>query len=218
MILKTEEYLVTLGNVCNFDLRLITKVISMRPKPDEQGTLKDPQSGVSKTAPPLGSQQTISGSSSSYCQGENGAVPTGSLTLLLLSISKRTRALVGIKLAEIGLANGQDEMLLLLEEGSPKAVMVLADGLGVRPSTVSKTLERLVQGGLALRETSRSDSRMTLVTITASGIMKREEIMAMRDRLEINLTDKIQSDNRLHLADTLRSVNVMLKQRLSRLR
>lgn len=136
----------------------------------------------------------------------------------LISISKATRALMGLKLGEIGLANGQDELLLLLDEDTPQQVTTLADRLGVRPSTVSKTLERIVQRGLARREPSKVDTRMTLVTITPRGAAERDRLVLLRDELEAALTDKMSLNDLDHLAATLQGLEGLLKKRLSRLR
>ena len=66
------------------------------------------------------------------------------LVAVLLSISKSTRALVGLKLNEVGFHNGQDELLLALDTSTPISVSKLAGELNVRPSTVSKMLDRLI--------------------------------------------------------------------------
>lgn len=66
------------------------------------------------------------------------------LVSALLSISKSTRALVGLKLSELGFHNGQDELLCALDERSEMSVSKIADELCVRASTVSKMLDRLV--------------------------------------------------------------------------
>ena len=73
------------------------------------------------------------------------------LVCALLSVSKSTRALTRIKLAERDFHNGQDELLLALDEEAAIPVSKLADELKVRPSTVSKMLERLVRKGLVER-------------------------------------------------------------------
>lgn len=164
-------------------------------------------------------QRLVVESSVRRCEAKPSRSPPPAFLLQsLISISKATRALMGLKLGEIGLANGQDELLLLLDKDTPQQVTTLAERLGVRPSTVSKTLERLVQRGLARREPSKVDTRMTLVTITPLGAEERDRLVLLRVELEAVLTAKMSLNDLDHLAETLQGLEGLLKKRLSRLR
>ncbi|MBB4001621.1 MarR family transcriptional regulator [Aurantimonas endophytica] len=102
----------------------------------------------------------------------------------LLSISKSLRALMGLKLAELGLHPGQDELLLALSPNMGTGVSVLANRLGVRPSTVSKMVDLLVQAGQVERAVNPRDARRTVICITPSGIEMQGRIIEVWLRLE----------------------------------
>lgn len=96
---------------------------------------------------------------------------------ILLSIAKRTRALFGCKLAEAGFHAGQDHLLVTLKPDDPFAVSALAESLDVRPSTVSKMVDRLVDKGLVERIGNTGDARKTMIRITPAGLEARTLIL-----------------------------------------
>lgn len=101
----------------------------------------------------------------------------------LLSVAKQTRAIFGLKLSAAGFHNGQDQMLLALQPDCPTTVSHLADTLGVRPSTVSKMLDRLIEKGLLLRLADTHDARKTMVTITPAGMEAQRRIQKVWDAI-----------------------------------
>lgn len=136
----------------------------------------------------------------------------------LLSISKSSRALLGIKLAEIGFYNGQDETMLALEPDRPVTVSALADKLSVRPSTVSKMLDRLVLKKLVERTADKRDLRRTVVRITPEGMEAQTQIQKVREQVERELTADIGPADLDALLGQLRSLDAQLTKRLLRLR
>jgi DNA-binding MarR family transcriptional regulator len=135
----------------------------------------------------------------------------------LLSISKSTRALMGIKLAELDFHNGQDELLVALNEEAPIAVSKLADELHVRPSTVSKMLDRLVIKNLVERIGNPRDARRTMVRITPAGLDARSLLLNIWDKLEAELSSGLSGDAE-EIIQTLDDVASKLEARISRLR
>ncbi|KQT47577.1 hypothetical protein ASG43_10900 [Aureimonas sp. Leaf454] len=142
---------------------------------------------------------------------EIGLVPA------LLSIAKSTRAMHGLKLAECGFSNGQDELLLAIPEGG-LAVNELADRLMVRPSTVSKMTDRLIEKGLIRRIADGSDGRRTIVRITASGIRARARLIQARSDLDDDLTKPLGEEACAALQARLTDCVERLAKRLRRLR
>ncbi|WP_061937324.1 MarR family winged helix-turn-helix transcriptional regulator [Aureimonas sp. AU22] len=139
------------------------------------------------------------------------------LTALLLSISKKTRAIMGLKLVELGLHNGQDELLLAVRGGQPLHVSLVAKQLNVRPSTVSKMLDRLIKKGLVARISDKNDGRRTFVQITASGQVLCNEVLALHQSFEHILTEKLVGDPAV-LTHALSETEELLRNRLQRLR
>lgn len=139
------------------------------------------------------------------------------MVLHLLSIAKSTRALTGLKLAEMDFHNGQDELLLALDEARPISVSRLADELHVRPSTVSKMLDRLVVKGLVERSADNRDARRTVVGITPAGLDAKSLLLKLRGKLEAELISSYPGDLE-NMIQSLEVVAATLKTRLSRLR
>jgi DNA-binding MarR family transcriptional regulator len=135
----------------------------------------------------------------------------------LLSISKSMRALRGIKLATLGFNNGQDELLMAVPDGG-LPVAQLADLLMIRPSTVSKMTDRLIEKGLVERVGDLRDARRTIVRITPAGIEARGMVIAARQELEEELTKTIDEDSLTSRQACLGECAEMLERRLKRLR
>lgn len=136
----------------------------------------------------------------------------------LLSISKSTRAFLSLFLAEIGLHPGQDQLLDRLEFGRPVSVSVLAEQLAVRPSTVSKMLDRLIEKGFVQRINSDGDARRTMVLLTEAGEKMRLGIHAAWQRLDGELAGGLTPEEHASLALALAKAEAILSTRLRRLR
>ncbi|KQT64511.1 MULTISPECIES: MarR family winged helix-turn-helix transcriptional regulator [unclassified Aureimonas] len=136
----------------------------------------------------------------------------------LLSIAKSTRAFLALLLAEIDLHPGQDQLLHRLEPGETVSVSMLADQLSVRPSTVSKMLDRLIEKELVVRAANNRDARRTMVALTARGEEVKEKVRTIWNRLEQELTAALQPDDINRLLGALEQVDDLLTVKLRRLR
>jgi len=140
------------------------------------------------------------------------------LVTSLLSISKSTRAFLSLLLVEIDLHSGQDQLLHRLTPGEPVSVSALADQLAVRPSTVSKMLDRLIEKQLVNRSSNASDARRTMVMLTPEGETVRTRVHMLWDRLEEELAGALPEADRAPLLQALRQVDNLLTAKLRRLR
>ncbi|KQT54372.1 hypothetical protein ASG43_01825 [Aureimonas sp. Leaf454] len=136
---------------------------------------------------------------------------------MLISVSKSTRALTGIKLNQLGFYNGQDELILALDEKGPISVSKLAADLSVRPSTVSKMLDRVTAAGYVERTLDKRDARRTIVKITPAGLDARSRLLLMREKLEKELISSFPGDVEAAI-QALEEVAGTLRTRLLRLR
>lgn len=136
----------------------------------------------------------------------------------LLSIAKSTRAFLALLLSEIDLHPGQDQLLNRLVSGDPVSVSMLADQLAVRPSTVSKMLDRLIEKGLVERATHSRDARRTMVTLTRQGESAQRSVKIIWDRLENELTSALSTGDVEKLMLALNQVDDLLSAKLRRLR
>ncbi|MCO6404068.1 MarR family transcriptional regulator [Aurantimonas endophytica] len=137
------------------------------------------------------------------------------LVLKLLSIARSIRAMMGLKLAELGLHAGQDELLLALVPEGTVSVSRLADTLVVRPSTVSKMLDRLVTAGLVERAEDPRDGRRTVVRMTSSGVEMQGRIREVWQGLENELQD---IPDQGAATQSLQALQQILNAKLRRLR
>lgn len=140
------------------------------------------------------------------------------ITQLMVSVSKSVRALLGIKLAEIGLNNGQDEAMLALDEANPVSVAVLAEKLSVRPPTVSKMLDRLVAKNLVDRVNDSSDARKTMVKITPTGLEAQDRIREVWSQVGSDLSAFARGEDSQVLMRELSGLQKHLTKRLTQLR
>lgn len=148
----------------------------------------------------------------------NARKPRRYLVDQLLMISKAARALTALHLAKIDLEVGQDQFLHVA--GSVKIVSTsqVSAMLNVRPSTVSKMADRLVEKGLVERLSDDGDARRTLLRLTGDGVKKRDEVHAAWDRIEASLAkcDRSLADD--GIAEALDAVDCVLRTQLHRLR
>lgn len=135
----------------------------------------------------------------------------------LLSISKSTRALIGIYLADLDLSVGQDQLLSALESDIAQPVGVVSDKLNVRPSTISKMVDRLIEKSLVKKSVCENDARRTTLMLTEEGLRKRDEVRTLWSRLNQELGASGMTEIET-TARCLREVDSMLMRRLSRLR
>ncbi|WP_245514987.1 MarR family winged helix-turn-helix transcriptional regulator [Jiella endophytica] len=136
----------------------------------------------------------------------------------LLSIAKSTRAFLTILLAEIDLHPGQDQLLDRLEVENPVNVSTLAELLAVRPSTVSKMLDRLIERGLVTRSSNARDARRTMVHLTPAGLEAQRRVREIWHKLEADLTSALSKEEISILDDSLYRAGDILSQKLRRLR
>ncbi|WP_244498179.1 MarR family winged helix-turn-helix transcriptional regulator [Aureimonas ureilytica] len=140
------------------------------------------------------------------------------LVATLLSIAKSTRAFLALLLAQIDLHPGQDQLLARLTPGESVSVSALAEQLAVRPSTVSKMLDRLIEKDLVLRESNSRDARRTMVMLTAAGEAAKQRVRALWLRLDTELGNSLEDKERAAMLASLQQVDQLLSARLRRLR
>ena len=135
----------------------------------------------------------------------------------LLTLAKRTRALFGLTLAEAGFHNGQDHLLMSLVPGEPMTVSTLAHVLDVRPSTVSKMLDRLSERGLVERREVPRDARLTSVCLTKAGMRAKKQIRSVWADTCRHVASRLPGDP-LTISQQLGAVSEAVSARLMRLR
>ena len=96
---------------------------------------------------------------------------------VLIRISKKTRTILGLRLAEIGLATGEDDILLGLEPDRAVTVAALSSRLGVRGPTIRKAADRLADRGLVEVQAG------SIIKLTAAGLAIQPRVVAVHRRI-----------------------------------
>jgi DNA-binding MarR family transcriptional regulator len=94
----------------------------------------------------------------------------------LHSAARLARTALAARLLEHGFYAGQDQIMLALDRDDGQTPGALADRLGVRPPTITKTINRLQAQGFLEKRTSNSDARQAHIFLTEAG---REMIVAI---------------------------------------
>ncbi|MBB4004685.1 MarR family winged helix-turn-helix transcriptional regulator [Aurantimonas endophytica] len=127
----------------------------------------------------------------------------------IFAINRSIRGLMGLKLAEIGLYPGQDELLLALSPETGTNVSRLADSLRIRPSTVSKMVRYLAAQGLVERAGDPHDARLTFICITPSGTEMQRRIKEVWQSIEQGFREM---DDRNRVERDLRLIEEFLRK------
>ncbi|MFI5015128.1 MAG: MarR family winged helix-turn-helix transcriptional regulator [Hyphomicrobiales bacterium] len=131
---------------------------------------------------------------------EEEAPVSEALTTAARMMRTRTAAL----LAAEGLFAGQDVLLLTLGEEKSLEVGEIAERLGVRAPTVSKTLTRLTEAGLVSRSSVSGDKRRVAARVTPKGRAKLDRIAEIRSRVERELLSDFDAKDGRRLRKLLR--------------
>lgn len=93
----------------------------------------------------------------------------GALIGRLQSAARQSRTALASRLLQHGLYAGQDQIMLALADADGQTPGNLAARLGVRPPTITKTINRLQSQGFLERKASDADSRQAHVFLTETG-------------------------------------------------
>jgi DNA-binding MarR family transcriptional regulator len=94
----------------------------------------------------------------------------------LQSVARLSRTALAARLLSHGFYAGQDQIMLALDQEDGQTPGQLAQLLGVRPPTVTKTINRLQVQGFLSKRASEEDARQAHVFLTDAG---REAIRAI---------------------------------------
>lgn len=140
--------------------------------------------------------------------------PPASIQSMLI-LSKVTRLYVGLKLEALKLDNGQDELLIALHSVGSTTVSQIADLIHVRPSTVSKSIDRLEAKGLVQRHRNENDGRVRVVRLTEDGHALALRIQA----LYMEIDRELDLDKAIGLkGDALHTIQTLLDRIYKKLR
>ncbi|WAJ29522.1 MarR family winged helix-turn-helix transcriptional regulator [Antarcticirhabdus aurantiaca] len=140
------------------------------------------------------------------------------LVSLLVPISKHVRALLDLKLQDIGLEVGQDQLLLELSREKTQRSSKLAEKLAIRPSTLSKMADKLAAKGFVMREKTPDDRRLTILRLTEEGGRMKDQVRRIHSSLNDELAVDLQVGESGRALEALTAIADTLARRLARLR
>ncbi|OQR59693.1 transcriptional regulator [Streptomyces maremycinicus] len=108
----------------------------------------------------------------------------GPMSYAIFQLARAHRARAAAMLREMNLHPGQELLLMQLLDRDGQTQSELLDSVGLDHSTVSKSLRRMQEAGLLMREPAEHDRRVMVVHLTDQGRALREPIAAMWRALE----------------------------------
>ncbi|MYT05635.1 MULTISPECIES: MarR family winged helix-turn-helix transcriptional regulator [Streptomyces] len=108
----------------------------------------------------------------------------GPMSYAIFQLARAHRARAAAMLREMDLHPGQELLLMQLLDRDGQTQSELLESVGLDHSTVSKSLRRMQDAGLLVREPAEHDRRVMVVHLTDRGRAMREPIAAMWRALE----------------------------------
>jgi DNA-binding MarR family transcriptional regulator len=108
----------------------------------------------------------------------------GPLSYAIFQLARAHRGCAAALLREMDLHPGQELLLMQLFDRDGQTQSELLDSVGLDHSTVSKSLRRMQDAGLLVREPAAHDRRVMVVHLTDKGRAMRERIAALWQTLE----------------------------------
>jgi DNA-binding MarR family transcriptional regulator len=138
----------------------------------------------------------------------------GATMVRLQSAARLSRTALAARLLAHGFYAGQDQIMIALNAENGQTPGQLATRLGVRPPTITKTINRLQTQGYLDKRASDSDARQAHIFLTDSGAdaikaiekaVRKTEKQAMKglDKKEIKAFSKLLSRIESNLSESL---------------
>ena len=108
----------------------------------------------------------------------------GPMSYAIFQLARAHRARAAAMLREMDLHPGQELLLMQLLDRDGQTQSELLESVGLDHSTVSKSLRRMQDAGLLIREPAEHDRRVLVVHLTDQGRAMREPLAAMWRALE----------------------------------
>ncbi|GBP99453.1 transcriptional regulator [Streptomyces spongiicola] len=121
---------------------------------------------------------------------------------LLVAVSARSLAAV-----EDRVTLPQFRLLVVLSTRGPAKLVVLAERLGVNPSTAMRMIDRLITAGLADRQTNPENRRETVLRLTPEGRALVEDVTDRRRREIATIVERMAGEQRAALVGALTAFN-----------
>ncbi|MFD3683782.1 MarR family winged helix-turn-helix transcriptional regulator [Nocardiopsis sp. NPDC058631] len=136
----------------------------------------------------------------------------------IVRVARLHRMLAGQLLRRLGLHPAQELVMMQLWELGPQRLSDLARLLGTDAATMTRTVQRLEQGGFAKRTPSPTDKRVTIVEATTASQGLRAEVERVWEELEQGLTHDLHGAERDGVLAVLDRMEQNLEETIDRVR
>ena len=138
-----------------------------------------------------------------YRQG--GSTPDIILTLLLVLVGRRWRALVDDRLRSIGQSSARMEALsAIMNAPAPSSQVLIANRLRIEGPTITRMIDALSRDGLVERRAAPDDRRSKHLSLTEAGNEALAQIFEVVDPLRERLLDGFDETDLEHTRKMLR--------------
>ena len=132
--------------------------------------------------------------------GDADAVTDAVLTASRLLVAVSVRSIAAV---DESITLAQFRLLVVLSTRGAVNLSMLADQLGVNPSTATRMIDRLIAAGLVSRETSPTSRREVVVALTEDGAAAVRQVTARRRKEIAKIVGRMPSKHRHGLVDAL---------------
>lgn len=143
-------------------------------------------------------------------KGRKEAPRSGSVNSALTYAARSMRTALSRQLLEIGLYAGQDGVILALADTGPMTPGSLAQSLGVKAPTMTRTLLRLEAQGFVTRSDDEGDGRAVRVALSEAGRACVDKIAACIETAEAQALDGLDDKERRQLVKLLKKLDANL--------
>ncbi|WP_246000297.1 MarR family winged helix-turn-helix transcriptional regulator [Nocardioides pocheonensis] len=135
------------------------------------------------------------------------------MSYAIFQLARAHRAYAATLLREMDLHPGQELLLMQLFDRDGQSQSELIESVGLDHSTVSKSLGRMQDAGLLVREPSAHDRRVMLVHLTDKGRAMREPIATLWQTLEKASTRNLSEHQAQAFVDTAYAITEAIPSR-----
>jgi DNA-binding MarR family transcriptional regulator len=132
--------------------------------------------------------------------GDADAVTDAVLTASRLLVAVSVRSIAAV---DESITLAQFRLLVVLSTGGAVNLSMLADQLGVNPSTATRMIDRLIASDLVSRETNPASRREVVVTLTEAGATAVRQVTARRRKEIARIVNRMPVNQRHGLVEAL---------------
>jgi DNA-binding MarR family transcriptional regulator len=138
-----------------------------------------------------------------------GAGPDVGAMAAHLRVSATRLARLLRRQGDAGLSPSQISALTSIERHGPMTLGQLADHERVAPPSITRAVDKLVEGGLVVRVPDPADRRVTRVSITPAGDALLADVRARKDLWLASRLAELDEDHRTRLAAALDVIDAL---------